>query len=66
MQVITEFGGIAWYFFWRFLIFLIMNMWIQHLEIKNGRTKMADQKLNLNINLGEIQDMGVSSWYYWL
>ena len=21
------------------------NLWIQHLEIKNGRTKMADQKL---------------------
>ena len=29
----------------------------QHLEIKNGRTKMADRKLNLNLNLGEIQYM---------
>ena len=27
---------------------------------------MADQKLNLNINLGEIQYMGASSWHYWL
>ena len=27
---------------------------------------MADQKLNLNINLGEIQYMGASFWYYWL
>ena len=43
-----------------------MNLWIQHLEIKNGRNKMDDQKLNLNINLDEIQYMGASSWYYWL
>ena len=61
MQIITEFGCFAWYFFQRFLIFLMMNLLIQHLEIKNGRTKMADQKLNLNINLGEIQYMGASS-----
>ena len=27
---------------------------------------MADQKLNLNINLGEIQYMGASSWHCWL
>ena len=27
---------------------------------------MADQKLNLNINLGEIQYMGASFWHYWL
>ena len=27
---------------------------------------MADQKLNLNINLGEIQHMEASSWHYWL
>ena len=44
----------------------MMNLWIQHLEIKNGRTKMADQKLNVNINFGEIQYMGASSWQYWL
>ena len=30
-------------------------------EAKIGRTKMADQKLNLNINLGEIQYMRASS-----
>ena len=41
----------------------MMNLWIQHLEIKNGSTKMADQKLNLNINLSENQYMGVSSWH---
>ena len=34
---------------------------MQHLEIKNGWTKMVDQKLNLNINLGDIQYMGASS-----
>ena len=39
----------------------MMNLWIQNLEIKNVWTKMADQKLNLNINLGEIQYMGASS-----
>ena len=39
----------------------MMNLGIRHLEIKNTRTKMADQKLNLNINLGEIQYMGASS-----
>ena len=39
----------------------MMNLWIQHLEIKNGRTKIADQKLNFNINSGEIQDLGASS-----
>ena len=39
----------------------MMNLWIQHLEIKNGRTKMTNQKLNFNINLGEIQYMGASS-----
>ena len=66
MQIITEFGWFAWYFFQRFFIFLMINLWIQHLEITNGRTKMADQKLNLNINLGEIQYMGASSWHYWL
>ena len=44
----------------------MMNLWIQHLEIKNGRTKIADQKLNLNRNLGEIQYMEASSWHYWL
>ena len=44
----------------------MVNLWIQHLEIKNGRIKMADQKLNLNINLGEIQYMVASSWHYWL
>ena len=44
----------------------MMNLWIQYLEIKNGQTKMADQKLNLNINLGEIQYMEASSWHYWL
>ena len=27
---------------------------------------MAVQKLYLNINLGEIQYMGASSWHYWL
>ena len=43
----------------------MMNLWIQYLEIKNGRTKMADQQLNLNMNLGEIQYMGASSWHYW-
>ena len=43
----------------------MMNLWIQHLEIKNAQTKMADQKLNFNINLGEIQYMEVS-WRYWL
>ena len=43
------------------MIFLMVKLWIQHLEIKNGGTKMADQKLNLNINLGEIQYMGASS-----
>ena len=32
-----------------------MNLWIQNLELKNGGTKAADQKLNLNIKLGEIQ-----------
>ena len=32
----------------------MMNLWIQHLEMKNSGTQMADQKLNLNINLGEI------------
>ena len=32
----------------------MMNLWIQHLEIKNGGTKMADHKFNLNVNLGEI------------
>ena len=26
---------------------------------KNGRTKMTDQKLNLNMNLGEIRYLGV-------
>ena len=26
---------------------------------------MAHRKLNLNINLGEIQHMGTSSWHYW-
>ena len=45
---------------------LMMNLWIQHWEIKNGRTKMADQKLNFNINLGEIEYMGASSGNYWL
>ena len=44
----------------------MMNLWIQHLEIKNVWTEMADQKLNLNINLGEIQYMGASFWNYWL
>ena len=66
MQIITEFEWFPWYFFQRFVIFLMMDLWIQYLEIKNGRTKMADQKLNLNTNLGEIQYMGVSSWHYWL
>ena len=27
---------------------------------------MADQKLNLNINLGEIQYLGANSWHDWL
>ena len=44
----------------------MMNFLIQNLEIKNGWTKMAEQKLNLNINLRDIQYMGVSSWHYWL
>ena len=44
----------------------MINLWIQHLEIKIGRTKMADEKLNLNINLGEIQYMEASSKNYWL
>ena len=44
----------------------MINLWIQHLEIKNGPTKMPDQKLNVNINLGEIQYMGASYWHYWL
>ena len=66
MQIIIEIGWFAWYFFYRLLIFLMMNLWIQHLEIKNGQTEMADQKLNLNINLGEIQYMGGNSWHYWL
>ena len=44
----------------------MVNLWIQHLEMKNGRTEMAYQKLNLNINLGEIEYMGASSWHYWL
>ena len=42
------------------------NLWIQHLEMKKGGTKIADQKLNLNINLGTIQYMGTSYWHYWL
>ena len=44
----------------------MMNLWIQDSEVKNGRTKMDDKKFNLNINLGEIQYMGASSWHYWL
>ena len=66
MQIITEFRRFAWYFVKRFLIFLMMNLWIQDSEIKNDRTEMAAKKLNLYINLGEIQYMGASSWHYWL
>ena len=44
----------------------MIDLWIQHLDKKNSRTKMADQKFNLNINLGEIQYMEASSWHYWL
>ena len=36
------------------MTFLITNLWIQYLKIKEGGTKMADQKLNLNIYLGKI------------
>ena len=33
-----------------------MNLWIQYLKIKNWRNQnQADQKLNLNRNLGKIQ-----------
>ena len=32
----------------------MMNMYFQHLEIKNGGTKIADEKLNMNINVGKI------------
>ena len=33
-------------------------------NITNGRSNMADQKLNLNINLGEIQYFGASFWHF--
>ena len=34
---------------------------MQYLEMKIDRSKMADQILNLNINLGDIQNRGASS-----
>ena len=37
-----------------------MNLWSQHLEIKkNGGTQITNQKLNLNIKLGEIRYLEV-------
>ena len=35
-------------------------------EKKELWSKMADQKLNLNINLGESQYLGATSWHDWL
>ena len=32
------------------LVLFITVLNIEHFEVKNGRIKMADQKLNLNIN----------------
>ena len=36
------------------------------LRNKKWPDQMADQKLNLNINLGEIQYMAAIFWHYWL
>ena len=44
----------------------MINLWIQQLEIKNSETRMADQKFDLDVNLGKIQYLGASSWHYWL
>ena len=37
----------------------MMNLWSQHLEIKKWRNPKTDEKLNLNIKLGEIRYLGV-------
>ena len=53
--------GFAWYFF--LAVLDIFEGKSVNLTVKNKKwwTKMADQKLNLNINLGEIQYLGANS-----